>query len=179
MSLHLNQQCQRAQKARQHVPPHLSGGYPLSSLLRKREENRNRSSPRQEGIYVRLIFPSTPVCNFISIFFNTAHSLHCLESTLTPLGGLEDAPSATRFRRICALYIVAELFKGTSIMETRQAGWWQWRRPTCVPWRHMAAMIAQGTHNDERHNIALKDEKRMKHSLACTACAANRFCECG
>ena len=36
MSLHLNQQCQRAQKARQHVPPHLSGGYPLSSLLRKR-----------------------------------------------------------------------------------------------------------------------------------------------
>ena len=36
MSLHLNQQCQRAQKARQHVPPHLSGGYPLSSLFRKR-----------------------------------------------------------------------------------------------------------------------------------------------
>ena len=108
-------------------------------------------------------------------FFTTAHSLHCLESPLTPLGRSEDAPSATRFRRICALYIVPARLKGTSIMETRQAGWLQWRRPICVSWGHVAAMIAQGAHNDGHQNMALKDEKRRKRSLACTACAANRF----
>ncbi len=68
MSLHLNLQCQRAQKAEQHVPPHLSGGSPLSSLLRKREKNRNRSSPRRGLIYVRLPDPSTPLSKFISNF---------------------------------------------------------------------------------------------------------------
>ncbi len=48
MSLHLNRQCQRAQKSRQQIPPHLSGGYPLSSLLRKREKNRT-GHRRDEG----------------------------------------------------------------------------------------------------------------------------------